>query len=256
MDKDQLKIANDKLIEKRAKNKAPDSPRRPDQVKAQKWQGESERLLPLPLSEGQTWAANIDPFEPVSLGSNLAKWEAFNWDRAPKLRTAKRIIVDWYNGLPGSGALVIAGDVGCGKTHLSDAIADLYGRWRIAYYGEVELIKHIQATYDQKGQTEGSVIRSIFRQELLIIDDLGTYRTGNTDWLDNIYNQIFNDYLTVKAKPILITTNLPMFGDNGMAERIGVRSFSRLCDALGKLKQGRYIDIFGIDDMRIEGYLG
>jgi DNA replication protein DnaC len=190
------------------------------------------------------------------MGSNLAKWEAFNWDRHPKLRPAKKVIVDWYNGLPDSGALVLAGDVGCGKTHLADAIADLYGRWRIAYYGEVELIKEIQAAYDQPGQSEDTVMRLIFRQELLIIDDLGTYRTNNTDWLDNIYGRIFNDYLYTKKNPILITTNLPMFREGGMAERIGARSFSRLCDALGKLSEGRYIDLFGIEDMRVEGYLG
>jgi DNA replication protein DnaC len=98
-------------------------------------------------------------------------------------------------------------------------------------------------------------MRLIFRQELLIIDDLGTYRTNNTDWLDNIYGRIFNDYLYTKKNPILITTNLPMFREGGMAERIGARSFSRLCDALGKLSDGRYIDLFGIEDMRIEGYL-
>lgn len=218
-----------------------------------------------PRSKGQVWAGDRDPFAPVNyLSSNLAKWESFDWDRHPKLRPAKRVIVDWYNGLTRdfftdnctSRALVLAGDVGCGKTHLADALADLYGRWRIAYYDELELIKNIQASYDQPGQNENSIMRSMFRQDLLIIDDLGTYHTNNTDWLDNIYGRIFNDYLTVKAKPILITTNLPMFGEGGMVERIGTRSFSRLCEALGKLEQGRYIDLFGIEDKRIKGYLG
>jgi DNA replication protein DnaC len=188
--------------------------------------------------------------------SNLARWEAFDWDRHPKLRPAKRVIVDWYNGLPDSGALVLAGDVGCGKTHLADAIADLYGRWRISYFEEIELVKKIQASYDGKGQSEESIIRGLFRSDLFILDDLGTYETKNTAWLSNLYNMIFNDYLTVKAKPLLITTNLPMFGDGGMAERIGARSFSRLCEALGDLDQGRYIDLFGIADKRVEGFLG
>lgn len=193
---------------------------------------------------------------PVNLGSNLALWEAFNWDRHPKLRTAKRIIVDWYNQLPeDAGALVLAGDVGCGKTHLVDAIADLFGRWRISYYGEVELIKHIQETYSDQSKSEEKILRDLFRPSLLILDDLGTYRTDNLSFLLNIYNRVFNQYLTVMGKPLLITTNLPMFGDGGMSARIGIRSFSRLCDALGKKSEGRYVDLFGVPDYRIESYL-
>lgn len=204
-------------------------------------------------------AENLPPahLAPVVLESNLALWEAFDWDRHPKLRPAKRVIVDWYNGLldGDAGALVLAGDVGCGKTHLVDAIADLFGRWRISYYGEVELIKHIQATYSDKSKNEEQIIRDLFRPSLLILDDLGTYRTDNLPFLLNIYNRVFNEFLTVRGKPLLITTNLPMFGDGGMSARIGTRSFSRLCDALDKVSKGRYVDLFGVPDYRIESYL-
>lgn len=256
-----LKRENEKLLAKRREVRA-NLPRRPDLAKALRPQEGSEKPLP-PRSESQVWAAH-DPFEPMNLGSNLAKWESFNWDRHPKLRPAKKIIVDWYNGLPDSGALVLAGDVGCGKTHLADAIADLYGRWRLSFYEEIELITKIQETYSDKAKSQERVFNDLFRPSLLILDDLGTYETTNWSFLSNVYNRIFNDYLTVKRKPILITTNIPMYlyddkGNiipGGMAERIGARSFSRLCDALGKLSEGRYIDLFGIEDMRIEGYLG
>jgi DNA replication protein DnaC len=197
------------------------------------------------------------------LGGNLAKWESFDWDRHPKLRPAKRVIVDWYNGLPDSGALVLAGDVGCGKTHLANAIADLYGRWRMSFYEEIALIKHIQDTYGDKAKSEEKIFRDLFRPSLLILDDLGTYQSSNASFLSNVYNRLFNEYLSVMGKPVLITTNIPMFkydeeGEvmpGGLEDRIGVRSFSRLCDALGKFRDGRYIDLFGIEDMRVEGYL-
>lgn len=201
------------------------------------------------------WAGDREPFAPEQLGSNLAKWEMFNWDRHPKLRAAKRVIVDWYNGLPGAGALVLAGDVGCGKTHLAEAVADLYGRWRLSSYEEIALIKHIQETYSAKDKSEERIFRDLFRPTLLILDDLGTYRTDNTSFLSNVYNRVFNEYLTVMGKPVLITTNLQMFGQSGMENRIGIRSFSRLCDALGKLSEGRYVDLFGIPDFRVESYL-
>lgn len=179
----------------------------------------------------------------------------FDWDRHPKLRPAKWVIVDWYNKLPDAGALVLAGDVGCGKTHLAEAIADLYGRWRLSFYEEIALIKHIQETYSDQSKSEEKIFKDLFRPTLLVLDDLGTYRTDNASFLSNVYNRIFNEYLTVLGKPILITTNLPIFGKKGMENRIGVRSFSRLCDALGKLSEGRYIDLFGITDYRIESYL-
>jgi chromosomal replication initiation ATPase DnaA len=189
---------------------------------------------------------------PVNLGSNLARWEAFDWDRHPKLRSAKRVIVDWYNALPDSGALVLAGDVGCGKTHLAEAVADLYGRWRIAFYEEIILIKSVQETYDSKLRSEGKIFRDLFRSDLFILDDLGTYETNNAAFLSNVYNRLFNEYLTVMSKPMLITTNIP--GDQ-MEGRIGVRSFSRLVNALGNKRFGRYVDLFGIPDARAEGYL-
>lgn len=244
MDRDQLEKANRKLIAKReVLNLAMDAPPK----------CKPSSKPPLPPSPAEDWPP--PHLAPVDLGSNLAKWEAFDWDRHPKLRPVKRVIVDWYNGLPDSGALVLAGDVGCGKSHLAEAIADLYGRWRLSFYEEIALIKHIQDTYGDKGKSEEKVFRDLFRPELLILDDLGTYRTQNTSFLSNVYNRIFNEYLTVMGKPMLITTNLPMFGEGGMENRIGVRSFSRLCDALGKLNEGRYIDLFGIADYRVESYL-
>ncbi len=211
---------------------------------------------PLLLSPAEDWPP--PHLAPVQLGSNLAQWEAFNWDRHPKLRPAKHVIVDWYNGLPASGALVLAGDVGCGKTHIAKAIADLYGRWRLSIYEEIALINHIQATYGDKSKSAEKVFSDLFHPSLLILDDLGTYATNNTSFLSNVYNRLFNEFLTVMGKPMLITTNLPMFGKGGkggMETRIGVRSFSRLCDALGRLNDGRYVDLFGITDFRAEKYL-
>jgi DNA replication protein DnaC len=249
MDKEQLEIDNQKLIDKRrelASNQATDAP--------QRCKPSSKPPSP-PKSEGAIWAGDRNPFAPVHLESNLARWESFNWDRHPKLRPAKKVIVDWYNQLPDIGALVLAGDVGCGKTHLAEAIADLYGRWRLSFYEEITLIKHIQATYDDKGKSEDKVFADLFRPSLLILDDLGIYETNNTSFLSNVYNRLFNEFLTAMNKPILITTNLPMFGANGMETRIGIRSFSRLCDALGKSNERRYVDLFGITDYRVESYL-
>lgn len=208
---------------------------------------------PLQSSPAEMWPP--PHLAPVNLSSNLARWEDFNWDRHPKLRPIKRVIVDWYNELPDTGALVLAGDVGSGKTHLVEAIADLYGRWRLSFYEEIALIKHIQATYGNKDKSEEKIFTDLFRPSLLILDDLGTYSTDNAAFLSNVYNRLFNEFLTVMDKPMIITTNLPMFGERGLERRIGVRSFSRLCDALGNFRNERYVDLFGIPDFRTERYL-
>lgn len=265
MDRDELKAENEKLLARRQELQAKQPDPSPlDQAKLNKCATNSKPIL----AEAETVIASTawppPSLAPARLGSNLEKWESFDWDRHPKLRPAKRILVDWYNGLPNSGALVLAGDVGCGKTHLVNALADLYGRWRISYYEEVELVKKIQATYDDKTQSEESIIRALFRSDLFILDDLGTYTTKNEAWLSNLYNRIFNDYMTVREKPVLITTNLQMLVEDdkadvvvaGLEARIGARSFSRLCDALDGIQTGRYVDLFGVPDFRIERFLG
>jgi DNA replication protein DnaC len=191
----------------------------------------------------------------MTLSGDRSRWDAFNWDRHPALRTAKRSIVDWYNGLPDSGALVLAGNYGSGKSHIAEAIYDLYGYWRTSLYEEVALCKAIQRTYDDRSMTEDGLIRqALFRPELFILDDLGTYETNNRAWLLNVYQRIFADYMTVQKKPILVTTNLPLMkkGVFDVRERIGGRSFSRLCAALHR---GAVIDLFAVPDIRIEQYL-
>ena len=242
-----LKLANQKLLAKRETLSL-------ETVVPQNFKPDSKP--PFPPSKGQVWAGGRDPFAPERLGSNLEKWEMFDWDRHPKLRAAKRVIVDWYNELPNTDnrALVLAGDVGCGKTHLAEAIYDLFGHWRSIYFPETPLIKAIQETYGGEG-SEAKIWTDITKSQLFIFDDLGEYKTTNGTFLENFYNQIFNQLLTLKEKPILITTNMPMLGEKGIESRIGARAFSRLCDALGKLSEGRYIDLFGITDFRVESYL-
>lgn len=199
--------------------------------------------------------------QPVEMRSNLERWESFDWGRHPDLLKAKPVIVDWYNGLPDSGVLILAGDVGCGKTHIANAIADLFGRWRLSMYEEIELVKKIQATYNGNGsESEESIFKGLFRSELLILDDLGTYHTDSLDWLQNLYIRIFGEFMTVKSRPVLITTNLPMYGDDDgesspLKDRIGTRAHSRLYEALRGASKGQYVDLFGIADYRSEDFL-
>lgn len=190
------------------------------------------------------------------LSGDRAKWDEFYWGRHPQLLAGKRIIVDWYNGLPDSGALILAGNVGCGKSHVARAIHDLWGGWRTSFFGEVALAKAIQNTYDERALSEAGFIRqALFLPELFILDDLGAYQARDLAWMRNIYRRIFDDYLTVQGKPLLITTNLPLMGKNGsgIQDRIGARSFSRLCGAMRGPE--RYVNWSEVPDKRIGDFL-
>lgn len=249
MDRQELIRENDKLMALRKKERI----------------GKSQPValsIPTPPAEMQ----KLTPASEV-LSGDKTLWDAFNWGRHPDLAKAKPIIVDWYNGLPGSGALVLAGNFGSGKTHIAQAIYELFGKWRTSFYGEIALAKAIQRTYDDRSITEDGFIRqAIFRPELFVFDDLGTYQAKDLSWLGNIYSRIFEDYLTVMGKPLLITTNLPMifipknegdrppFGAEFIKTRIGKRFFSRLCGAMES--QAAYIDLFNVPDFRIERFLG
>jgi len=184
-------------------------------------------------------------------------WDAFNWDRHSSLKAVKPIIVDWYNALPDSGALVLAGNNGSGKSHIAKALYNLFGHWRASFYGEVALAKAIQKTYDDRSLSEdGFIKQALFRPDLFILDDLGTYQAKDQSFIQNVYRRIFDDYLTVQKGALLITTNLPLMTKRGgdIRARIGGRSFSRLCGAM--TDKTSYIDLFNVPDFRIEQFVG
>ena len=202
----------------------------------------------------------------VLISGARERWDEFDWALDPALKTAKPIIVDWYNNLPDSGALILSGNTGVGKSHIAAALRDLYGAWRVSLVGETRMIKRIQTSYGGGGESEESIMHSLLFQSplslgetktdrILMLDDLGVYESSNVEWSRNIYRRIFEDYLGQK-KPLLITSNLPLFdtgGADSIEARIGARSFSRLAAALGT--ERNYVDLFAVADRRIEDFI-
>ncbi len=202
---------------------------------------------------GQTLSPNSEPDE----------WESLNLTLHPKLREAVKRVVDWYR--QGLGVLLLAGDCGCGKTHLAKVVFDKFGGpafvldWdatpvesvrNAVFYTEPDLFADIRQSYGggKPGQSEGEIVRMCQRTRLLILDDLGVahIREESLPWAQDLYWRI----LDARAdKPTLITTNLKI---DQIPGRIGKRAFSRLMGGLGS-KAG-YVDMFGIPDYRLRDW--
>lgn len=189
------------------------------------------------------------------IAGNLTKWHSFNWKLHPKLTAVKRVIVDWSKSQVGNGSgLILVGNCGCGKSHIAQAIADARGPLA-QYVNEVDLIKSIQATYNNGGnKTEESILLSLQATPLLIFDDLGAYETSKPEWLQGIYYALFNDRKE-QGKDLIITSNLPLVdhaGGSPLEERVGTRTFSRILGQVGD--KSYYIDLFDVGDYRAKDF--
>ena len=115
------------------------------------------------------------------------------------------------NAEPGRNGLFITGPKGTGKTHLAAAIAN-----QLTQHGTpvicmtmIDLLERIKRTYEQNRQyggeiSEGNVLDTYKRVQLLIIDDMG--KEPATEWaVSKIYaiiNARYEAYM-----PTIITTN-------------------------------------------------
>lgn len=129
---------------------------------------------------------------------------------------------DDFNG-KGKGILMI-GNTGLGKTHLSLAIANkVIEKGFCVVYGSVpELIRKIQN--EQFNKAEGDTLSLATSGDLLILDDLGA--ENSTDWCVSMLYEIINTRQNHRL-PIIINTNLtPYELKEKYQDRLSSRMFS------------------------------
>lgn len=107
-----------------------------------------------------------------------------------------------------SGSIIMMGNTGLGKTHLSSAMGGvIIGKGNDVYYtGAVDMLSDFEAdrfSYDRSGDASAA-LEKYFTSDLLIIDDLGTELINqfSTSCLYNIINTRL-----IKKKATIINTN-------------------------------------------------
>ena len=143
-------------------------------------------------------------------------------ERAAQLFALCRQYADEFD--VSSPNLLMSGETGLGKTHLSLAIAGevIQKGYTVLYNSAQNIFSELQKEYFGKGETRGQYEAMVLECDLLIIDDLGAeFSTQFTDAaLYNIINTRMNTRL-----PTVISTNLDL---RELEDRYKKRVSSRL----------------------------
>lgn len=119
-------------------------------------------------------------------------------------------------------SLIIFGDVGTGKTHLSASIANDFAEKGIpTLFGTyIEHLEHIKSEFNSAGANE--YLTDMKTMMVLVIDDLG--KEKKTEWSQQVLFDVIN-YRYEHLLPVIITTN---FGADELAQWVGHAVWSRL----------------------------
>ena len=165
-------------------------------------------------------------------------------------RMAMSYVREWLPG-PNAGGLLFHGPVGVGKTHLSIAIlrnlVTTKGA-RCLFVDFRDLLKRVQASYGDQGESEAQVLAPLFAADVVVLDELGAMR--HTEWVSDTIERILGERYNC-GRSTIVTTNYPMRGpatlhqvdgpsayvrapgapmvrEETIGDRIGARMFSRL----------------------------
>lgn len=177
----------------------------------------------------------------------------------PRQAEALQRAVDFVEAYPKvERGLLFVGPCGVGKTHLAVAILrrlveekGVSGR----FVDESELLRRLQFSYGPDSpDTERDVVLPLMETEVLVWDDLGTGRP--TEWVRETLRIILNHRYT-EGRLTILTTNYRLEsadtrdeklwngddrrGDGSLAERIGVRLYSRI------MEMAEVVEVMGPD---------
>jgi len=124
-----------------------------------------------------------------------------------------------------SGNILMIGNTGLGKTHLSLSIASelLAKGYGVIYDSAGSLLQKLED--EHFGRAEGNTLPMLLECDLLILDDFGT--EFGTNFSRSVIYTIFNSRINA-SRPMIVNTNL---SKDGLQELYGSRILSRLFSA-------------------------
>lgn len=141
-----------------------------------------------------------------------------------ELSKAKRQITNYINDFKGEGNLLLHGNYGTGKSHLSIAVTkELIKKGHSCLFLSLpKLLTKIRDTYNNDHMTEDKLLEHIQKVDLLVLDDLGAEQ--QTEWSNTKLFEIMDGR---SGKSTIYTTNL---GSKELREQMNERNFSRLME--------------------------
>jgi len=126
-----------------------------------------------------------------------------------------------------SGNILMIGNTGLGKTHLSLSIADvvLQKGFSVIYDSAGSLLHQLEQEHFSKRSNEEDTLAMLLDCDLLILDDFGT--EFDTNFSRSMIYTLFNSRINA-GKPMIVNTNLDK---NSLQGQYGSRILSRLFSA-------------------------
>ena len=123
----------------------------------------------------------------------------------PKMKNIKAYVSNWEINEKENCGLLLWGGVGTGKSYMAGCIANalLEQEVPVQMTNFATILNDLNSHYADRNE----YIQSLYRNRLLIIDDLGMER-GTDYGLEQVYNVIDARYRS--NKPLIITTNLTL----------------------------------------------
>lgn len=139
-------------------------------------------------------------------------------------QTFRKFLRDYHAGTQG---MIVYGEAGCGKTHLSMALATelVKSGAKVIFKNVPSLFEEIFDTFNNYETKPSDVINPIIEADVVILDDLGAEKPSDfvKSKLYYIVNSLYNNNATV-----IVTSNLQNVSD--LKDVIGFRAYDRLLE--------------------------
>lgn len=147
-----------------------------------------------------------------------------------ELEQAKNDITEYINSFDGKKNLLLYGNYGTGKSHLSIAATKklMAKGYNCLFLSLPKLLTKIKDTYNNDGITEDELLKAIQQVDLLVLDDIGAEH--HTEWVSTKLFEVMDDRA---GKSTIYTTNL---NSKELREKMNERNFSRLMENVKVIK--------------------